>query len=215
MAEVKRSYDASGRREAARARRTAVVRTAATLFARDGFQATTMAAIARAAGVSPETVYKGFGTKAALAKAVFDQVLAGDDEPVAIADRPDAQAVRREPDARRKIALYVDGLVRRQQRSAAVQLIIRDGRHADDTLAEVWAQLQQEALTGMTALGRHLLDTGQLRDGITLAEVRDVLWAYVSIELYDLLVLQRGWPVERYATWAARSLTDALCGPAD
>ena len=84
MTEVKRSYDASRRREQARARRLAVVLAARDLFERDGFRPTTIAAIAAHAGVSAESVYKGFGTKAALAKAVFDLVIAGDDEPVPV-----------------------------------------------------------------------------------------------------------------------------------
>ena len=120
MTEVKRSYDASGRRAQARARRLAVVLAARDLFERDGYRPTTIAAIAAHAGVSAESVYKGFGTKAALAKAVFDLALAGDDEPVPVAERPAMQAVRDEPDVRRKIAMFVDGLAYRQARSARV-----------------------------------------------------------------------------------------------
>lgn len=211
MAEVKRGYDASGRRERALARRRAVVQAAQELFDRDGFRATTIAAVARAAGVSAESVYKGFGTKAALAKAVFDQVIAGDDEPIPIAERPEAQAIQAEPDVRRKIALYVEGVGRRQQRSAKVQLLIRDGRHVDDTLEEVWQNLLTERLTGMTMLATHLHATGQLRPDIDLAETRDTLWTYISVELYELLVLNRAWPVPRYTTWLIHAITSALC----
>ena len=104
MTKVKRPYDASRRREQARARRLAVVAAAGELFERDGFRPTTITAIAAHAGVSAESIYKGFGTKAALAKAVFDLVIAGDDEPVPVAERPAMQAMRDEPDARRKRA---------------------------------------------------------------------------------------------------------------
>src|SRR5689334_15111225 len=113
MGEVKRSYDASRRREQARARRFAVVLAARDLFERDGFRLTTVSAIAARAGVSPESIYKGFGSKAALAKAVFDVVIAGDDEPVPVAQRPAIQAVRDEPDVQRKIAMFVEGLAQR------------------------------------------------------------------------------------------------------
>ena len=211
MAKVKRSYDASRRREKARARRLAVVLAARDLFERDGFRLTTIAAVAEHAGVSAESIYKGFGTKAALAKAVFDVVIAGDDEPVPVAERPAAQLVRDEPDVRRRIALYVDGLAQRQARSAKVQILIRDGRHVDDSLAPVWATLNEEGLVGMTMLGRHLLDTGQLRDGIGLDEVRDVLWNYLAIDTYERLVLSRGWPLEKYSHWLAHAIADAIC----
>ena len=211
MTEVKRSYDASGRRAQARARRLAVVLAARDLFERDGYRPTTIAAIAAHAGVSAESVYKGFGTKATLAKAVFDHELAGDDEPVPVAERPAMQAVRDEPDVRRKIAMFADGLAYRQARSARVQILIRDGRHVDDSLAPVWDKLRDEGLTGMMVLGRHLLETGQLRAGIGLDEVRDLLWNYLAIDHYERLVLSRGWPLDRYSRWLAGAITSAIC----
>jgi AcrR family transcriptional regulator len=211
VTEVKRSYDASGRRERARARRLAVVLAARVLFERDGFRLTTIVAIAAAAGVSAESVYKNFGSKANLAKAVFDLVIAGDDEPVPIARRRPVQVLRDEPDVRAKIALFVDGLAQRQARSASVQILIRDGRHVDDALAPVWATLNEEGLTGMTMLGQHLLDTGQLRERIDLQEVRDVLWTYLAIDNYERLVLSQGWRLERYTQWLTHAISAALC----
>lgn len=207
---VKRAYDGSRRREQARARRLAVVQAARELFETGGFRQTTIAAIAKRAGVSSESIYKTFGTKAALAKAVFDLELAGDDEPVPIADRPAIQAIRVEPDARRKITMFAEGLAQRQARSAAVQILIRDGRHVDDSLTPIWEALQHEGLTGMTALGRHLLDTGQLREDLTLDEVRDILWNYLSIDAYERLVLIQGWSQQRYSAWLARAMVSAL-----
>ena len=211
MTEVKRPYDASGRRARADARREEVVRAARELFERDGFRLTTITAVAAHAGVSPESIYKGFGSKAGLAKAVFDTALAGDDEPVPIAERPALATVRAEPDVRRKIALFVEGLVQRLARSAKVQILIRDGRHVDDSLIPIWATLQEEGRTGMTMLGRHLLATGGLRDDTDLDEVRDVLWNYLAIDHYERLVLARGWSHDRYAQWLGGAVIAALC----
>ena len=208
---VKRSYDASGRREQARQRRLAVVMAARELFERDGFRPTTITAVAAHAGVSAESIYKGFGSKAALAKAVFDVVVAGDDEPVPVAQRASARTVQEEPDVRRKIALFVDGLAQRQARSAKVQILIRDGRHVDDALVPVWVALRDEGLAGMTMLGRHLLASGQLRTGINPDEVRDLLWNYLAIDHYERLVLDRGWSLQRYTAWLTAAVTTALC----
>jgi AcrR family transcriptional regulator len=214
MAPVKRSYDASGRREHASARRLAVVLAARDLFERDGFRATTIAGVATGARVSPELIYKAFGTKAALAKAVFDHALAGDDEPVPIAERPAIQAVRDEADVRDKVAVFVEGLVQRLERSAKVQILIRDGRHVDESLAPVWVKLLDEGLVGMRLLGRHLLETGQLREGLDLRTVTDVLWNYLAIDHYERLVLLRRWSAEAYKEWLTAAISDALCGPA-
>jgi AcrR family transcriptional regulator len=210
VTDVKRAYDASGRREQARARRLAVVLAARELFETGGFRQTTIAAIAKRAGVSVESIYKTFGSKAALAKAVFDLELAGDDEPVPVAERPAIQAIRDEPDVRRKLIMFAEGLAQRQAGSAAVQILIRDGRHVDDSLTPVWEALQREGLTGMTALGRHLLDTGQLREDLTLEQVRDILWNYLSIDAYERLVLIQGWSQQRYTDWLAHAIVSAM-----
>jgi AcrR family transcriptional regulator len=211
MTHVKRSYDASRRREQARERRLEVVLAARDLFERDGFRSTTIAAVAAQAGVSAESIYKGFGSKAALAKAVFDFTVAGDDEPVAVAERPGVQALREEPDVRRRIGLFVAGLVQRQARSARVQLLIRDGRHVDDSLVAVWAKLTEEGLAGMTMLGRLLLETNQLREGIGLDEVRDVLWNFLAIDHYERLVIAQGWTLQRYERWLAGAIAAGIC----
>ena len=214
MTDVKRAYDASGRQAQARARRRAVVGAARQLFERDGFRATTIAGVAAAAGVSPETVYKAFGTKAALAKAVFDVTVAGDDEPVAVAERPAARAIRDEPDVQRKVTMFVSGLVQRLERSARVQILIRDGRHVDESLEPVWATLRQEGLIGMERLGAHLLETRQLRDDLELDEVRDLLWNYLAIDHYERLVLEQGWTAARYQSWLVGAITGALLADA-
>lgn len=211
MTTVKRSYDASRRRELARARRSRVVVAARDLFERDGFRATTIARVAAAAKVSPEMVYKTFGTKAALAKAVFDLALAGDDEPIPIRERPAIRAIRAEPDVGRKITKFVDGLAQRLERSAKVQIMVRDGRHVDESLVPVWEELVAEGLTGMRLLAKHLLDTEQLRDDMDIDEVTDLLWNYLAIDHYERLVLLRGWSAPRFQQWLAEAITDALC----
>ena len=142
---------------------------------------------------------------------MFDLVVAGDDEPVPVAARPAMRGIADEPDVRRKIALFVAGLAERQARSARVQILIRDGRHVDDSLSPIWATMNAEGLVGMTMLGRQLLQTGQLRDGIHLDEVRDVLWNYLAIDTYERLVLSQGWSLDRYAHWLASAITNALC----
>jgi hypothetical protein len=127
------------------------------------------------------------------------------------ARRAAARAVAAEPDVRDAIAVFVRGLVQRVQRSAAVQVLIRDGRHVDDSLEPVWRALNDEGLAGVTGLGRHLLGTGQLRPGLDLDEVRDVLWNYIAVDHYERLVLDRGWSLDRYAAWLTAALVAALC----
>ena len=99
----------------------------------------------------------------------------------------------------------------REDEQIGVQILIRDGRQVDPSLAPVWAKLTGEGLAGMTMPGRHLLGTGQLRAGIDLDEVRDVLWNYLAIDHYERLVLTQGWPPRRYSQWLAHAMISALC----
>src|SRR4051795_8353898 len=101
-----RTYDNSRRAEQARATRQRILDAARELLLTQGYATTTIAQVARAAGVSPETVQKGFGTKAALAKAVYDVTLVGADEPLPLQERPEFQAVVAETDPVRKLAAY-------------------------------------------------------------------------------------------------------------
>src|SRR4051794_6909255 len=101
-----RSYRSPLREAQARETRRRVVSAARDLFLDRGYAATTIAAVARGAAVSADTVYSTFGSKIAVLKAVLDVAVGGDDTDVAILDRPDPQAMRAEPDQRRQVAMF-------------------------------------------------------------------------------------------------------------
>jgi hypothetical protein len=84
---------------------------------------------------------------------------------------------------------------------------MRDGRHAADSLAPAWAKVHDEGLARMTALGRHLLETGDLRAGLDLGEVRDALRNYLAIDHYERLVLAQGCLLDRDARWLGAAVT--------
>ena len=205
-----RRYDSSGRQAQARRNRTAMVQAAHQLFLEQGFAATTMPVIAAAAGVSVQTVYKAFGNKPRLAKAVFDVAMAGDDESVAMLQRATLGRVRDAADARTKFHLYGEFLAEVAPRHVPVQLVIRDAASSDPDAGAVWAELQAERLRGMTLFARALHDEGHLRTGVSTIAARDVLWTYNSAELFHLLVIERGWPPKRYGRWIADALIAAL-----
>jgi AcrR family transcriptional regulator len=206
----RRRYDSSRRQEQARHNRRAVLQAAHQLFLERGFAATTMPDIAAAAGVSVQTVYKAFGNKTRLAKTVFDVAIAGDDEPIPMLQRASLSRARDEPDARTKLRLYGEFLAETAPRHVSVQLVIRDAATSDPEARAVWAQLQAERLKGMTLFARALHEDGHLRPGVSANEARDVLWTYNSAELFQLLVLERGWPPKRYGRWVADALICAL-----
>jgi AcrR family transcriptional regulator len=176
------------------------------LFLDQGYASTTIGEVASQAGVSVETVYKAFGNKPGLAKAVFDVAVVGDDEPVPMFERPEVKAVEAEPDVSSKIRMFLAHYPERRGRTAPIELVIRDAAATDPAAAAVRDDLTAELVRGMTMFATDLVDTGGVRRGLKVADVADILFAYISVELYEVLVINRGWAIDRYA----RFITDAL-----
>ena len=203
-------YDSSRRRAKARQTRLAVLDAAHVRFVEHGYAATTMAEVATDAGVSVETVYKAFGNKPGLVKAVLDVSVVGDDDPIALMERESIGRIRAEADPHKKLRAYAAHLAETAPRTFPVQFVVREAAAADPGAAEVWEQLQSERLTGMTHLASELDAGGHLRRGTSVEEARDVLWAHNSVELWHLLVIQRAWDTERYGSWIGEQLVSAL-----
>src|SRR4051794_35271712 len=85
---VPRRYTSPRRRAQADATRAEILRAAQRLLERDGYAATTVAAVAAEAGVALKTVYVAFATKSGLLRALWNVVLRGDADDVPMGGRP-------------------------------------------------------------------------------------------------------------------------------
>ena len=206
-----RRYDSARRQAAAALRRAAVVDAARRRFVHDGFSGTTIASIAADAGVSEETVYKAFGNKVALVRAIRDKALAG--EGAVHAERRSDRLQASEHDPRAIVRGWGVLTMEVAPRVAPVLLLVRDAAASDAELARLQEEMDASRLTRMTQNARTLLRGGHLRDGITLDAAADVLWTYSSPELYELLVIRRGWSIERYGCFVADAMIAALLPP--
>lgn len=214
MGDVKRRpYDASRRQERARANHTAMLDAAIEVLVERGYAETALAVVAERAGVAAPTVYKAFGNKPAMVKAAFDYATAGDDDPTPILQRDRAKRILSEPNPVRKLEIYSDGLLGTLTRSARLQLIARTAAEIDPEMKAVWEHMTSRRHIGMGVLAHNLSEGGHLRRGVTKKEAQDVLWAYTSPDLYQLLVLARGWSGRRYRNWVLRALVNALLPP--
>jgi AcrR family transcriptional regulator len=205
---TRRSYDSSRRRRQALQNRTAVLEAAQRSFLSIGYAATTIASIAESADVSVETIYKGFGGKGGLVRAIWDQGLAGSG-PIPAWRRSD-EMQEAEADPSRVIENWGTLTMEVAPRVAPILLLIRTAAAADAEMAALQQDVEHARLTRMADNARHLYDRGYLREGMTLEQARDVLWTYSSPELYDLLVLRRGWPLGRYGRFIVEGIIAAL-----
>jgi AcrR family transcriptional regulator len=183
------------------------------LFLADGYAATTIAAIAAAAGVSVEAVYKAFGNKSGLLRAIAEAALAGPGA-VPTMQRSDEMGSH-ETDPYSLVRNWAEFAAEVTPRLAPVILLIRSAAGTSAEMADLLAQLDADRLHRMAHQARLLNDRGYLRPDVTEIEARDVMWAYTDPALYELLVLRQAWPLARFRDFLGDALTAALLPVAD
>ena len=205
-----RGYDNSRRAEAARLTRAKVLAAARDRFLQVGYHGTTIAALARAARVSPQTIYNTFGGKAEVLKAVYDTLLAGDDEPIAMNDRPEMIHVRTRdnaPETLRAYAAFARMLVART--GPLLGVVLAEGAGSDAELRAFLATIDRERRFGNTGVVRHIQQRFGL-GGMDPERAVDLIWTLTSPEIADRLVRRCGWSADDYQRWLADALVDGL-----
>jgi AcrR family transcriptional regulator len=205
-----RKYDASGRQARAERSRASVLERARALFLEQGYAATTVASIGAAAGVSVETIYKTFGGKAGVVRALCAQALEGSG-PVPAEHRSD-ELKRTAEDARAIVRGWGALMIEVAPRVVPILLLVRDAAVNDPSMDDLRAELEESRLVRMRHNAAALADRGDLRAGLDAEEAAQILWTYSSPELYELLVVRRGWSVEHHARFVSDAMISALLG---
>lgn len=189
--------------------RAAVVEAARSLFLERGYGATTIGAISELADVPQATVYRLFSSKHGILKALLDVSIAGDDDAVPIADRPQVRALLAEPNPRSQLAGFVKITAQVNARVAPLSRILVSAAGSDPEAAALLDQLTHQRQAGQRLIARSLARAG-LRPELRERDAADVIHALMSPEVYRLLVLDRHWKFERYERWLERTLQDQL-----
>lgn len=197
----RRHYDASGRREKARQTRSAILDAARGLFVERGYTATSVAAVAAAAGVAADTVYAAVGPKPALFRELIELALSGTGEPVPGPERDYAVRLRAAPDARTKLRIYAAAVTANGHRLTPLFVALRAAAPAAPELGALWHEISTRRARNMRLLVADLAVTGELRRDLTQDEVADVIWTMNSAEYFDLLTVQCGWSEAAFERW--------------
>jgi AcrR family transcriptional regulator len=208
---VKRQYDSSRRKEQARQTRRAVIAAAHDLFVTEGYGRTTIADIARAAGISAETIYATFKNKATLLHRVWDSTIGGDDEEVVFHERPEIKAIRAEPDLAKRMMMHARMSTTTARRIAPLVLAVRSAAGTEPSAHEMLAEMDRQRYAGMGVMAAEAAKTGQL--AVSEQECRDVVWAMTDGVLWHQFVVERGWSDGRYAGWLGRVWVATLVRP--
>ena len=207
---VKKPYNSALRAAQARATRRAIVDAAARLFVERGYGATTVDAIAEAAGVSRKTVFTSVGGKTEALKLAIDWAIAGDDEPVPMLERPHIRAMQQEPDARRILTGYAGAVREAGARTAPLHEVVRAAAGLDEEIRALAEEGRAQRIRGMRFMAQQLADRGALKPGLTPAEAADVLWLFNDPGVYFRLVIEQHWDPDRFQDWLAESLISLL-----
>ncbi len=205
-----RRYASQVRDEQARRTRRAIVTAAHDLFLAQGYAATTIDGIAEAAHVSRRTVFNSVGGKVALLKLALDWAIAGDDEPIALADRPAIKAILAEPDPRNALTLWVQTVADVAARTTPLSEALISAADIDPAAAQLLAEASRNRMLGATAFIRYLASLDGLAAGITEQHAAELCWALTDGHLYRLLVVQRSWSTADFNRWLSDTLTAAL-----
>lgn len=202
--------DGVARQARTRRTRAAVVEAARTLFFERGYAATTIEAISDLSDTPQATVYRLFRSKLGILTALLDVSVGGDDETIAMLDRPQVRALLADRDPKNQLGGFAALLRELMARTAAVHRILADAARSDNDAASLLVELARQRHDGQRRVARSLASSRALRPGLQERDAADIIHALASPELYGLLVLDRGWSGERYERWLGSILIDQL-----
>lgn len=208
-----RRYDNTRRQAQARATRADVVAAARDLFVQRGYAATTIEAIGEAAATPLATIYRLFGSKRGILAAVLDVSFVGDDEPIAMHERPAVQAAFAEADPRRLLTSFARICRELLDRSAPIQHVLRGAATVDPEASELLALVRNQRLEGQSRVARALAARGALAEGITEAAAADTIYTLMAPEVHHILTVERAWSADSYERWLASALCTVLLPP--
>lgn len=190
--------------------RRAVIDAAQSLFLDRGYGTTTIDAISELSDVPPATMYRLFASKLGILKALIDASIAGDDEPIAVADRPQVQSLLADPHPANQLAGFVRLAAQINQRTGPTYRILVSAAASDPDAAALLDELTHQRQEGQARIARSLARAGALRSELRQQDAADIIHALMSPEVHGLLVVDRGWPAQRYESWLTQTLVDQL-----
>ena len=208
-----RSYNSPRRRQQAATTRREILEAAQRLFERDGYAATTMAAIAAEADVALKTVYVAFETKSGVLRALWHLVLRGDEEDVPVAERRWYRELLEEPDPERQLRLNARNSRVGKLRIGNVIEVIRAAAPIDPEIAALWDRIQTEYHANQRAVVQSVHEKGALAASLDVDRAADILWTLNNPTVWQLLVGRRGWTPDQYEQWCADTACSQLLGP--
>lgn len=171
-----------------------------------------MEAIGAASDTPMATLYRLYATKADILRAVLESAYVGDDEQLALHDRPDAMRAAAETDPHRLLAGYAHLARTVVERSASLQHMLRVAAAVEPSAAQLLADNRRQRADGQSRVVTALRRLGAVTPSLTDAIALDIVYGLMSPELAWVLTRDRGWSHDQYEQWLAGALCSMLLG---
>ena len=207
----RRRYHSPLRAEQADGTRRRVLTAARELLLARGYAGTTVAAVAQAAGVSPDTIYVSLGGKQGLLEGVLSLARYDPEDPGQRDQEHRRDEISALTDPRQRLRRLVELSCETLARISPVHAVLRGAADGHPFAAGLYdrmlgLRLQIQAQNLKSYLG------ASLRPGLTVKQAAERYSALLSPELYHLLTVQRRWTTRRYASWVTDLLDHDLLG---
>lgn len=198
------------RKERSERTRRAIVRAATEEFRASGYHGTTMAGIARRAGVAVQTVYFVFHTKPLLLTATIDQAVMGDEEPTPPELTEWWQEGISTKDGHRALEVFVANVAVIEERAALLDRVARAAAMTDPEVLEVLVHHERLRVAGFRSYLETFSARGLLRRELALDEATDVLLTLVGSTTFLEFTEGRAWSIKRWTSWTTATLAGLL-----
>ena len=197
----KRAYRSGQRQKQAEATREAVLDAAEGLFREKGWGATTIAAIASEADVSPETIYARFRNKRTIVHELVIRAMRGGQQQTPFMQQEQRTRVLTATKGPEIIDAFASDIAELLSRAAPILAVVRSAAETDPEMADLYSELHQARRRNLGRLITRLDEAGALRPDLTVEAAGDILWSVVSPELWLLRVEQSGATPETNRDW--------------
>lgn len=213
MATGSRTKNRTSKAEQAQATKRKIVDAATVLFLRDGFVTTTMAMIAKEAGVAVQTLYLSFGSKTAILQAAFDQALRGNPDEIDILQQDWFAQTLAETDGRAALRLFCEESAKVMGRATPIFEVMR-AASADPEVSEMLAHNKKLRHDGFRTIVEAISKRKGFNHDLSVEDAHGILYAVLSEDGVLLLVNEHGWTMEHWVAWVIGTLDQQFFPPA-
>ncbi|MBA3813677.1 MAG: TetR/AcrR family transcriptional regulator [Alphaproteobacteria bacterium] len=202
----KRTYNSEARKAQAAQTRNRILAAARTLFQAQGIEGVRIEQIAHTASVSAPTVYSLFQSKRGILRALIDDALPADQLEALVAAAKGATSLKELLPISAKIARKMYDAERAQMDVFwGTYVVTPEFKALEKEREHRRYQRQEETLTAVA-------QEDIFKEGLTLPQARDILWAFTGRDMYRLFVVEQGWTSEDYEKWLGQLLSQTLMG---